>query len=213
VAIWKGNIAVSIGRHVQNRLLSGLFVLIPVGISFFVFSLLYRVTVGVVSSIIDPFFPDFPNYLVSTIAVVSFLLYVYMLGTFASNVVGRRFISGIEGVLERMPLVNAVYGASKQVVDIFRSKPGTPTRSVALVPFPHSTTKCMAFVTSELVTPSGEHLVSVFIPTTPNPTTGFLQLFPADVVDRVDVDIDEAFRFIMSAGVIHPDSFGKKSEG
>ena len=150
--------------------------------------------------------------MVSLVAAILFILSIYLVGIFASNVIGRRIISGMESVLERMPLVNSIYGASKQVVDIFRSKPGAATRSVALVPFPHPGTRSMAFVTGEIVTPKGEHLISVFIPTTPNPTTGFLQLFPVDAVERVDVEIDEAFRFIMSAGVIRPNSFGLYKE-
>lgn len=201
----------SVSTHIRTRLVSGLLVLVPAGVSVFALTLLYNVTVGAVSAVIDPLFVELPNVLVTALSIALFLTVLYALGALAANVVGRRFISAFERLLDRLPLVNSIYGASKQVVGAFQTKPGKTARSVVFVPFPHPETRAVGFLTGEVRTRDGARMCTVFIPTTPNPTTGFLQMFPSDRVEPVDMDVDDAFRFIMSAGVLAPDDMKAES--
>ena len=199
-------------NHIRNRLISGLFVLVPAGISLIVLSLLYRATIGFVSRMVRPIFAESPGYVITLIAIGLVVSILYIVGSLTTNVFGRRLITWTEDLLGRMPLVNSVYGAARKVVGVFRSESDTTARSIALVPFPNPHTWCMGFVTGEVETPNTGRMVSVFIPTTPNPTTGFLQLFPSDAIQRLDIDMDDAFSFIMSAGVICPEQFTANSK-
>lgn len=191
-------------RHVRHRLISGVVLLIPAGISIFVLSLLYRATVGLVSSAVRPLIRELPSYAVPLVSLGTLALVLYLLGGLAANVIGRQLIHYFERAIARVPLIDSVYGTAKQIVELFRAKPGTARRAVVLVPFPHAGTRAMGFLTGEMTLPDGRQMASVFIPTTPNPTTGFLQLFPVADVEPLDVDTDEAFQFIMSAGILRP---------
>lgn len=199
-------------RHIQHRLISGIVVLIPAGISLFVLSLLYRLTVGLVSSLVRPLFPDLPGIVVAMFSLAALAVFLYLLGGLATNMLGRRVIHAFERLVARVPLIDSIYGTAKQIVELFQSKPGTARRTAVMVPFPHPGTRAMGFLTGEVTLPDGARMATVFVPTTPNPTTGFLQLFPlADVVE-LEADTDEAFQFIMSAGIMRPPSLDNKEE-
>jgi uncharacterized membrane protein len=199
-------------RHVRHRLISGVIVLIPAGISLFVLSLLYRVTVGLVSSAVRPLFQELPAPAVAAISVVALVAFLYLLGGLATNVIGRRILHQFEQLIARVPVVDSVYGTAKQIVDLFRAAPGTSQRAAVLVPFPHPGTRAMGFLTGYAKLPDGTPMATVFVPTTPNPTTGFLQLFPVDEVQPLEVDTDEAFQFIMSGGILRPPALTRDPE-
>lgn len=199
-------------RHVRHRLISGVIVLIPAGISLFVLSLLYRVTVGLVTSIVRPLFRELPAPALALISVAALLGFLYLLGWLATNMLGRQVIHYVERIVARVPLIDSVYATAKQIVELFRTSPDTSRRTVVFVPFPHPGTRAMGFLTGAVVLPDGTEMATVFVPTTPNPTTGFLQLFPVADVERVEADTDEAFQFIMSGGILRPRSLVKDTK-
>jgi len=199
-------------RHLRHRLISGVIVLIPAGISIFVLSLLYRLTVGLVSSAVRPLFQELPAPAVALISLAALAFFLYLLGGLAANVLGRQLIFYFERIIARVPLVDSVYGTAKQIVELFRAKPGTERRAAVLVPFPHPGTRAMGFLTGVATLPDGTRMATVFIPTTPNPTTGFLQLFPLPDVQALEVDTDEAFQFIMSAGILRPPALANEED-
>lgn len=197
-------------RHVRHRFISGVLVVIPIGISLFVLSLLYRVTVGVVSTLVRPLFQELPAFGVAVISLSALALFLYFLGLLTTHVVGRRVIQGFEAFIARLPVIDSVYATAKQLVELFRANPDTSSRTVVLVPFPHPGTRAMGFLTGHLNLPDGTPMATVFIPTTPNPTTGFLQLFPVADVLPLEAETDEAFQFIMSAGILRPNALDKE---
>jgi uncharacterized membrane protein len=109
-------------------------------------------------------------------------------------------------LLGRIPLLDSIYSTSKQIVEMFRSEPGVARRAAVLAPFPHPGTRVMGFLTGNVELEDGTRFATVFIPTTPNPTTGFLQLFREEDLTELAWDSDEAIQFIMSAGLIQPES-------
>jgi len=196
-------------RHVRYRLISGTMVLIPVGITLFVLSLLYRLTIGLLSSAMRPLFAELPAPLLAAVTVFVLVSFLYILGTLATNMIGRRVIHSMERLITRVPIIDSVYSTAKQIVELFRGTPGAPQRSTVLVPFPHPGTRAMGFKTGEVTMPDGTRMATVFVPTTPNPTTGFLQIFPLEDVISLQSDTDEAFQFIMSAGILRPPALSK----
>lgn len=191
-------------RHMRHRLISGIVVLIPAVISFMVLKLVYNLTVGIVSSAVRPMFKDMPTSGVVTISILALVLFLYIVGIFAANMIGRQVIQFFERLVARVPLVDSIYSTAKQIVEMFRSQPGVSRRTVVIVPFPHPETRAMGFKTGEVVLEDGRRMATVFIATTPNPTTGFLQIFPLEDVQELDVSADEAVQFIMSGGILQP---------
>ena len=191
-------------RHMRHRLISGVVVLIPAVISFMVLKLVYNLTVGIVSSAVQPMFKDMPTSGVVLISVLTLVLFLYVVGILAANMIGRQVILMVERMIARVPLIDSIYSTAKQIVEMFRSQPGVSRRTVVIVPFPHRETRAMGFKTGEVIVEGGRRMATVFIATTPNPTTGFLQIFPLEDVQELDVSADEAVQFIMSGGILQP---------
>ncbi len=145
-------------------------------------------------------------------SLVALLLAVFLIGVLgfaARGYFGKRIIEWIEAGLLRIPLLNKIYSATKQVNDAFSSTKRTAFRTVVMVEFPHPGAHSIGFVTGEQRDPlnpdSPEKLVSVFVPTTPNPTSGFLILVPAAKVLKLDMSVAEGIKYIISLGSITPE--------
>ncbi len=142
------------------------------------------------------------------IAIFSVLLTVFILysvGLFTANIVGRRFLYMAEAFVERVPLVKTVYGSTKQILSTLTGDQTERFQRVALVPFPQEKMRCVAFITATFRDSiSGEELCSVFIPTTPNPTTGYLQILKRKELVELDWSVEQAVQVIMSGGILRP---------
>ena len=145
------------------------------------------------------------------LAVVGLIL----LGFFAANIAGRTLLNIGEMMLDRMPVVRGLYKGVKQVFETVFSQSGTSFRRVGLVQYPQPGMWSIVFISAppsdqvSRVLPTGEDYISVFLPCTPNPTTGFYFYLPARDVIEVSLSPDEAAKLIMSAGLIQPDEAGK----
>jgi uncharacterized membrane protein len=146
--------------------------------------------------------------------IVLTLLIVFVTGVLAANIIGQRLVAFWEGVLARIPVVNSIYNGVKQVSDTLFSPSGQAFRKVLLVQWPREGMWTIAFQTG---TPEGElmrHLpadsVSIFVPTTPNPTGGYFVIVPRADVIELDMSVDEAVKYIISMGVVAPAANGRK---
>jgi len=121
---------------------------------------------------------------------------------------GQHLVGLGERVLNRIPVVRGIYSAVKQLTETMFSNSGQSFRKVVLVRFPHATAWAIGFVTGESIAEAcqrtGRDLVSVFVPTTPNPTSGFFVMVPREEVVEVDISVDEGLRLMLSLGVVHP---------
>ena len=212
-------------RDIRKRMISGLLLLIPFFVTvvvirwlFYLFTGLLRpLIVVVLKGVLDPAVREsIPEVYVSVAATILSLVIlvalVYTMGAIAQFVVGRRLIHVGEGLMVKIPLVGTVYSATKQVVQAMSLSDKAAFKSVVLVEFPRPGFKAVAFLTGRIQDTSGRTYCKVFIPTTPNPTTGFFEMVPPEEVTETSLTIEDAFKMIISGGLIGPDTLptGKK---
>ena len=142
---------------------------------------------------------------------MALVLAIFLIGTvglLARNYFGRKIIEWVDSALLRIPLLNKIYGATKQVNDAFSSTNKTAFRTVVLVEFPHAGVHSIGFITSdqqeEVQAKTGQKVVCVFVPATPNPTSGFLLMVPEDKVIKLDMSVPDAIKYVISLGAILP---------
>lgn len=196
-------------RHIlRDRLLSGLLVVVPVGITIIIVKFLYDFTAGRLTPVLKRSFGYLPEYLVPVLAVFILIAGFYVLGVLTSAVLGRRLISLAEAIITRIPLVKNVYTGSKQVVDtLFQADAAQNFESVVMVDFPRPGMKAIAFVTGMVeVKGEGKHY-KLFVPTTPNPTSGYFEIAAPENVIQLDVSVEDAVKFIVSGGLLAPPAF------
>ncbi len=191
--------------RLRNRMASGLVVLVPVVVTVLVLRLLLSVMAGILLPVIDPTVASWPPIWREALSLAALVVVVYVLGEVATHVVGRRVLGVGDAILLRVPLVKVVYSASKQVVAAFRRPAARAFKSVVLIEFPRQGMRSVAFVTGKLTGSGGETWYTVFVPTTPNPTSGFLQIVRESEIIRTDYTVEEAVKMIMSLGVLVPD--------
>lgn len=140
------------------------------------------------------------------IGVIVALLALYSIGAVASRVIGQQLIHLLERIIIRIPLVETIYSAAKKLVDVLRQKPGSDTQRVVLIDFPHPGLKAIGFVMRTFPDANtGEILASVYVPTAPNPTSGYLQIVPLSTLTPTDLQSDQAMTMILSGGAVTPD--------
>ncbi len=146
------------------------------------------------------------TWLVPVLAVLLTLFILYILGVFTANVFGRRIISFFERGFERLPLVKTIYKSIKQIVVAVGGFQSMNFQRVVLIDFPAPGYKRVAFLTSVMKDQdSGRQIGSIFIPYTPYLTTGYMQLVPLEEVSETDWTVEQAVKWVMSGGIIHPD--------
>jgi uncharacterized membrane protein len=202
----KASLVTRLRVFLRRPLISGLLIVVPLGITVFVLKFLYDFTAGRLAPLIRTVLDPMPHYAAPAVACALLFSIVYFVGMIASAVVGRRLIALAEAFIQRLPLVKSVYGASKQVVESFSFQNQRPeSRAVALVEFPCPGMKSIGFVTGTLRMPDGRLFCRVFIPTTPNITVGLFLLVPIDEVYRCETPIDEAVKMVVSGGILGAD--------
>jgi len=189
----------------KTRMASGLVVLIPLVITLGVIRFLFDFTSGILLPFIDPALADWPVIARAALSFAILLLVVYVLGALATNIVGRRVLSLGERVVLKLPFVKVVYSVSKQIVAAFQGQGSQAFKSVVFVEFPQPGMRAIGFVTSYMTRPDGSRWTTVFVPTTPNPTTGFLQLVPEAALEQTGYTVEEGVKMVMSLGVLVPE--------
>jgi uncharacterized membrane protein len=132
---------------------------------------------------------------------------ICLVGRYGRNYFGRKTIQWTDHALMRVPLLNKIYGTIKQVNESFSTNKSS-FKHVVMVPFPHANSRALAFVTGEQKGLGPEKLISVFVPTTPIPTSGFLLLMPESEITKLDISVADGIKFIISLGAISPDYAG-----
>src|SRR5574337_2106725 len=198
---------------IRRYLITGLLAWVPLGVTIFVITFFGKYLSGVVNLLPDRWQPyhligyHIPG-LSTVIGLIVVLVILFVTGFIASNFFGRYLLGLGDDLLEHIPLVRSIYSTVKQISDTMFSNKGKAFRKVVLVRYPQKDTWSLAFLTSdtlgEISVKAPRELISVFIPTTPNPTSGFLILVPQEDVIELEMSVDEAFKMIVSLGVIVP---------
>jgi uncharacterized membrane protein len=195
--------------RLRRYLLTGLVIWIPLGVTIFVFKFFIDYMDKAVTLLPHGWQPsNLFGFNIPGLGVIMVLAVLLLTGFIASNYLGRTLLRLGAELLEHIPLVRSVYSAVKQISDTMFSNKGRSFRKVVLIRYPNKETWSLAFQTGESL---GEvnaklpgHMVSVFVPTTPNPTSGFLLLVPQDDMIELEMSVDEALKMIISLGVIVP---------
>lgn len=195
-------------RRIRARFASGLIALVPVVVTILVLRFVFNFTASILLPVLDPAIEDWPWLWRAGLSFVTLIAVVYLLGELATHVIGRRVLDLGESVVLRVPFVKVIYSASKQVAAAFQGTRSKAFKAVVFVEFPRPGMKAIGFLTSTFTREDGTRWVSVFIPTTPNPTTGFLQVVSESDVEQTGLTVEEGVKMIMSLGALAPDLLG-----
>jgi len=197
---------------IRASLIAGILTVIPLGITYFVLSFLFRVLDGFLS----PLIKKWVGHSIPGLGIVVMVVLLYIVGLLARNVFGVALIRLGEGILERLPIIKNVYQASKQIVQAFSMSGKKSFQRVVVIEYPRPGLKALAFVTgTHIEKDSGKKYISVFVPTTPNPTSGVLEFVPEEQAVDIGISVEEAIKLVVSAGVLLPGNFslnGTQSE-
>lgn len=207
----KSPFVMQLQRHLRSRLLSGLFVLVPIGVTIFIMQILFGFMAMFTAPFLHYFMKNVSPALIQLISIVLFVILIYIVGLITTYVVGRRAVSIGESLLLRIPLVKNIYGAAKQVVDTFSQSKGTAFSGVVMIEYPRVGLKSLGFATGSVTAPDGSTQCLVFVPTAPNPTSGFMVIVPETCVEHTAISIEDGFKMVVSGGMIIPDDLGKSS--
>jgi len=199
------------GQLIKRYFITGLLIWVPLAITAWVLSLIAGAADQSLRLLPESIHPhNLLGFDIPGAGIVVTLLIILVTGLLAANFIGQRLVNWWERLLARIPVVNSIYNGVKQVSDTLLSSSGMAFRQPLLVQYPHQGSWTIAFLTGE---PGGDvvnHLkgehVSVYVPTTPNPTSGFFLMFPKSEVIELDMDVDEALKYIISMGVVAPPS-------
>lgn len=198
-----------VGRKLRSHFIAGLFLIIPLGLTVMILAWVFNSIDGLLRPLLHEAFADSIPALDSPgVGFGVTLILIYLAGVIASNVLGRRLIRYGEAVLTRIPIARYLYIGIRQILQSFQRPDTTGFMQVVLVEFPRKGTRTLGFITNETSTDSGRHFLNVFIPTSPNPTSGFLQIIEEDQVIRTKLTVDEALKMIVSAGRMSPHGIG-----
>lgn len=201
------------GTHTRTRLLAGVLLLVPLVVTVIVL----RFLLGVVRGLLDPALDilgasGLPDGAALAISLLGLVLVVYLAGLLAANVFGRRIISITERLFSRVPLVKSIYTSSRKAVDMLSSSSRTSFKSVALVEFPGPGMRSIAFVTGTVIDDNGRECYKLFVPTTPNPTSGFLQIIPKERVVITTLSVEDGIKMVVSGGILSPEKLDKAKD-
>ena len=189
----------------RNYFITGVVVLIPIGITLYLTKFLIQVSSKIIPSEINP-----NNYLPFSIPGLEILLSVIIIiivGGISLSFFGKRIVSLINDIFKKIPILRTIYSAIGQMTQSFTST-GKDKKSVVLVEYPKKGSWAVGFATKEndgeISKKVKKQMINVFVPTTPNPTSGFLLMYPKDEVIYLDMSFEEASKFIVSAGTSDP---------
>ena len=210
--------------HWKKMLLTGIFVLFPLAVTVWLLVFLIQKISGMpwVNWFVDQVLqlagvgkkPGIYDWIVNSVSLFLVLFMVMLIGWLANFYIGKKVLTIVDRVMLRLPFVRGIYGGTKQVIDAFSMQRGSGSfKKVVLLEYPRKESWVLGFVTNENLAKAqsifGRSLIAVFVPSTPNPTTGFLlYLSPFDLY-RVDLEVDEAVKLIVSAGLVLPEKIKK----
>ena len=191
-------------QHFRNKLIAGLLVLLPLALTVLILRVMYRLASSLLTPAISRFAPETPQWVLFLVAMTSAIAVTYAMGLFTSSLLVRRFATIGERLMMRIPLLRSIYGASKQVVQAFLDSKRSDLKGVVLVEFPRPGMRAIGFIMGTVHDEHGRPCHKVFIPTTPNPTTGFLEIIPQSDVLRPNMSVEEGIKMVMSGGILGP---------
>jgi len=196
-------------KRLRRYLVAGILVWAPLAVTWFLLKIgvgLMDKTLAIIPARYQP--DELLGVHIPGLGVILTVLVLLVTGVLAANFVGRAFVGGWESLMDRIPVVRAIYSAAKNFAEIVFSDSSQSFKKVLLIQYPRKGLFSLAFQTSsqlgEVQGRTGEEVVCCFLPTTPNPTSGFIIIVPRKDIIELDMEVDEALKMIISLGVVVP---------
>ena len=191
----------SLGLILRNYFITGVVVLIPIGFTLYLSKFLISLSSKIIPQNINP--NNYLPYSIPGIEIIISILFITFVGGLSLSFFGKKILKIIDDLFKRIPLLRTIYTAISQMTETFSNK-DSGKKSVVLIEYPRKGVWAVGFATKEntgeMAVKTKQKLINVFVPTTPNPTSGFLLMFPIDEVIYLDMTFEEASKFIVSAG-------------
>lgn len=187
--------------HLRRDFLAGLLIVVPLAATVLILKWLFQSIDGILAPAVDAIFGRH----IPGIGFGAIMVMIYLAGVAARNMFGWKAIQRGESLLEEVPMIREIYSTVKQVLESVMLPHEGAFKEVVLVEFPRAGMRTIGFVTNRVRDSSGKDLVNVYIPTTPNPTSGYLEIVPEDEVFHVDMPIDQAIKMVVSGGTVSPE--------
>ena len=197
----------SIALKLRNYFFTGVIVLIPIGFTLYLSKFLINFSTKLVPAGLNP--NTYLPYAIPGIEIILTIVFITIVGGLSLSFLGKKFLQIVDDLFKRIPILRTIYSAIGQMTDSFRNQDGNK-KSVVLVEYPRKGSWAVGFATKEntgeIKIKTNQNLVNVFVPTTPNPTSGFLLMIPKEDLIYLDMSFEEASKFIVSAGTSSPKS-------
>tara|TARA_B100000795_G_scaffold118050_1_gene87827 strand:- start:303 stop:923 length:621 start_codon:yes stop_codon:yes gene_type:complete len=197
----------SIALRIRNYFFTGVIVLIPIGFTLYLSKFLINLSTNLVPSGLNP--NTYLPYSIPGIEIALTIIFITIVGGLSLSFLGKKFLQIVDDLFKRIPILRTIYSALGQMTDSFRNQ-SENKKSVVLIEYPRKGTWAVGFATKEnqgeIKNKTKKDLINVFVPTTPNPTSGFLLMFPKEDLIYLDMTFEEASKFIVSAGTSNPKS-------
>ncbi len=191
----------SITLKLRNYFFTGVIVLIPIGFTLYLSKFLINFSERLVPSGLNP--NTYLTYAIPGIEIILTIIFITIVGGLSLSFLGKKFLQIIDDLFKRIPILRTIYSAIGQMTDSFRNQESNK-KSVVLVEYPRKGSWAVGFATKEntgeIKSKTNQNLINVFVPTTPNPTSGFLLMIPKEDLIYLDMSFEEASKFIVSAG-------------
>jgi len=195
----------SIALRLRNYFFTGVIVLIPIGFTLYLSKFLINFSAKLVPAGLNP--NTYLPYSIPGIEIFLTIIFITIVGGLSLSFLGKKFLQIIDDLFKRIPILRTIYSALGQMTDSFRNQESSK-KSVVLIEYPRKDTWAVGFATKrnegEIKDKTNRELINVFVPTTPNPTSGFLLMFPKEDLIYLDMTFEEASKFIVSAGTSNP---------
>jgi len=195
--------------HLRRYIVAGLLVWVPLGVTLFVLNLVVGIMDRTLLLLPVDYRPEnVLGFNIPGLGIVLTLFVLILTGVLAANLVGRRLVSFSEGIVHRIPLVRTIYSAAKNFAEVLFTDTSEAFKKVLLIEYPRKGVYSLCFQTSidlaEIQSRTSEDVICVFVPTTPNPTSGFILMVPMSSAIELDMDVESALKMVVSLGVVVP---------
>jgi len=193
---------ISILARLRNYFITGIVVLVPIGITLYLTKFFISVSSKLIPQGINP--NSYLPFAIPGLEIVLSIIFITFIGGLSLSFIGKKFLQIFNDILKKIPILRTIYSAIGQMTETLAPKSGSSKKSVVLVEYPRKGSWAVGFATKEnkgeISKKTNTELINVFVPTTPNPTSGFLLMFPKSEIVYLDMTFEEASKFIVSAG-------------
>ena len=197
---------VAIASKLRNYFIAGVLVLIPIGVTVYLTLFFIKIFSKILPQEINP--NNYLPYSIPGLEIVISIIVITVVGWLSLSFLGKKLVKFVNDIFKKIPFLRTVYSAIGQMTQSFAQNRKSKKKSVVLVEYPRKGSWAVGFATQEntgeIASKTNKDLINVFVPTTPNPTSGFLLMFPKDEIIYLDMSFEDASKFIVSAGTSNP---------